>query len=48
MACLPLGVAESMLSFRFATSWHGFVLRYVTGLYGSAPGPEAAKRRVLH
>jgi hypothetical protein len=27
MACLPLGVAESTLSFRLATSWHGFVLR---------------------
>jgi hypothetical protein len=48
MACLPLGVAESMLSFRLATSWHGFVFRYVTGLYGSALGPEAAERRLLH
>jgi hypothetical protein len=34
MASLPLGVAQSTLPFRFATSWHGFVLRYVTGLYG--------------
>jgi hypothetical protein len=48
MACLPLGVTESMLSFRLATSWHGFVLRYVTGLYGSARGLEAGERRSLH
>ena len=48
MACLPLGVAESTLSFRLATSWHDFVLRYVTGLYGSAPGLEAGERRSLH
>jgi hypothetical protein len=48
MSCLPLGVAESMLSFRLATSWHGFVLRYVTGLYGSVLGLEAAERRLLH
>ena len=48
MACLPLGVAESTLSFRLATSWHGFVLRYVTDLYGSAPGLEAGERCWLH
>jgi hypothetical protein len=48
MACLPLGVAESMLSFRLATSWHGFVPRYVTGVYGSGLGPEAAERRLPH
>jgi len=42
MASLPLGVAESMLPFRLATSWHGFVLRYVTGLYGSARGLAAS------
>jgi len=40
MASLALGIAEGMVPFRLATSWHGFGLRYVTGLYGSTLGLE--------